>query len=167
MALWYKLHKYIIYMFIVILNHAKESSGVMSLRVYVLSLLYIFGFRNSAKGKLFFRFMAVKHTATAKLINWIIISRIDTDSIKRSCSVMWGRGTWTYLHVKWNFSSVVVVITDWTWQSVGVLTIHLIYWCIPTSRLFFSELDFIPYFKSFPSRKVTSGVKIINQPCIS
>ena len=62
-----KLHKYIIYMFIVLI-HAKESSGVMSLGVYVLSLLYIFDFRNGAEGKLFFEFMAVKHTATAKLI---------------------------------------------------------------------------------------------------
>ena len=55
-------------MFIVI--HADEDSGVMSLRVYILSLLYIFGLRNGAKGKLFFGFMAVKHisTATAKLI---------------------------------------------------------------------------------------------------
>ena len=41
----------------------------------------------------------------------MIIIRIDIDSLRRSCSVMWGRGTWTYLHIKWNFSSVVVVIS--------------------------------------------------------
>ena len=34
--------------------HAEEDSGVMSLRACVLSLLYMFGLRNGAKGKLFF-----------------------------------------------------------------------------------------------------------------
>ena len=60
-------------MFIII--HTEEDSGVMSLRAKVLSLLFLFGLRNSAKGMLFSGFMAVRHTAAAKLINSVIIHR--------------------------------------------------------------------------------------------